>query len=190
MAGLRATIAKGLFEMILVGAGVFLGMAADQWRTDQQDHAQAIEALRRFKVEVENNRAAVANVKDYHVAMRAEIIKYLDPKLRQTANLRMQGVMPVVFEHTAWDLALAAQSLAGINPEISFELTGIYGLQQAYTGLSSGLTQAMYMRPPGADLDAFLQSVKLYYDDVVLHEPELINRYDRILPLIDSALRD
>lgn len=187
---IRSTLLKGLFEMLLVGMGVFLGMAADQWRTDRQHQAEALEALRRFKVEIENNPAAVTNVKDYHATMRLAIIKYLNPKTRADVSLRMQGIMPVSFEHTAWDLAIATQWLAEIDPAIAFELTSVYGLQQSYAGLTNGMTQALYLRPPGADLQSFLQSVKVYYDDVVIQEPELLKRYDRILPMIDSALRD
>ena len=68
---IRSTLVKGVFEMLLVGIGVFLGMAADQWRTDQQHREQAREALRRFKIELENNSAAVANVKDYDTGLWA-----------------------------------------------------------------------------------------------------------------------
>jgi len=189
MEGLRSTIVKGLFEMVLVGIGVFLGMAADQWRTDQQQRAEAREALRRFKVEIENNRAAVANVAGYHVTTRGEIIKYLDPKLRETAHLRLQGVQPVLFEHTAWDLALSARWLAEVDPAIAFELTRVYGLQQTYAGLTNGMLQAMYLRPE-PDSIPFLQSLKLYYDDVVGLEPALLERYGAVIPMIDSALRD
>jgi hypothetical protein len=170
---------------------VFLGMTADQSRSDQQHRAQAIESLRRFKVEIENNRAAVTNVKDYHIELRAQMIKYLDPKLRTTTPLRLsQGISPAAFEHTAWDLAIATQSLADIDPAISFELTKIYGSQQMYAQLSSGILQAMYLRPPEADWVAFLQSLKVYYDDVVRLEPKLLEMYGAILPMIDSALRD
>jgi hypothetical protein len=187
----RSTIVKSVFEMILVGVGVFLGMAADQWRTDQQHKTEAIEALRRFKVELENNRAAVANVKDYHVTLRGEIIKYLDPKVdRKTVSLRMSGIQPVTFEHTAWDLAIATQWLAEIDPKIAFELTRVYGMQQSYAAQTSGILQALYLRPPEGDLVAFLQSLKVYYDDVIGYEPALLERYAAVLPMIDSALRD
>ena len=187
---LRATIVKGVFEMILVGIGVFLGMAADEWRTDQQRHSEAIEALRRFKVEIENNRAAVANVVDYHTRMREELIKYFKPETKESAKVRFQGIQPVTFEHTAWDLAIATQWLAEIDPTIAFELTRVYGLQQTHAGLSNGILQSMYIRPVSADLDGFLQSVKTYYDDLVIYEPELLKRYDRVLPLIERALKD
>ena len=46
----------------------------------------------------------------------------------------------------------------------------------------------MYLHPPSADLDGFFSAVALYYDDVVLSEPRLIEMYDAVLPKLDRAL--
>ena len=187
---LRLTVIKGVFEMVLVSIGVFLGLAADQWRLDRQHREEAIEALRRFKVEIENNRAAVANVVDYHARIHRDLITYFNPDKKEPVRLNIQGIRPAAFERTAWDLAIATQWLAEIDPAIAFELTRVYGAQQTYTGLSSGIIQAMYLRPPEAGWVPFLQSLKVYYDDIVGLEPELLKMYGTVLPLIDSALRD
>ena len=186
----RALVWKGLLEVIFIGFGVFLGMAADQWRTDRQHRDQAHDALRRFKTEIEANRAAVMKNQDYRARIRKDITAYLDPKLRPTVNLQMEGTKPVNFEHTAWDLALATQSLADIDSTLAFELARVYGQQQIYTSLTGGLMQAMYLRPPSENLTAFLHSVKIYLDDIVEFDPGLVKMYDEVLPLIDRALKD
>ena len=187
----RALVWKGLLEVIFIGFGVFLGMAADQWRTDRQHRDQARDALQRFKVEIEHNKAAVEEVEDYHVRAREGIAAYLDPKTRAAANVNMpRGWQPARLEHTAWDLALATQALADIEGAPAFELAQIYGLQQQYLDLTEGMTQAMYLRPPSENLTGFLHSVKVYYDDIVRIEPALLDSYGRILPLIDRALKD
>ena len=186
----RAVLSKALLEMVFVALGVFLAMAADQWREDRQHQEQARAALQRFKAEIEANKSAVEKVADYHVRMRRDIAAYLNPATRAATKLRVEGVMPVMFEHTAWDLALATQALADIDAALAYELTRVYGLQQLCIGLTGGLTQAMYLRPPSDDLTAFLQSLKVYYDDMVIHEPSLIAMYTRILPLLDRALKD
>jgi hypothetical protein len=186
----RVWWAKPLFEMVMVGLGVFLGLAADEWRTNRQQQDQAREALRRFKVELENNRVSVANVKDYHVATRLGIIRYLDPETRKTSNLDVQGIKPANFEHTAWDLAIATQALADIDPSLAFELTRLYGAQETYDGLTEGILDAMYLRPPEAGWVPFLQSLKVYYDDVIGLEPRLLEMYATVLPMLDRALRD
>ena len=186
----RALVWKGLLEIIFIGFGVFLGMAADQWRTDRQHREQAHDALQRFKTEIETNRTAVTKDQAYRARIRKEIAAYLDPKLRPTVDLQMEGIKPVNFEHTAWDLALVTQSLADIDSALAFELARVYGQQQIYTSLTGGLMQAMYLRPPSENLTAFLHSVKIYLDDIVEFDPGLVKMYDEALPLIDRALKD
>jgi hypothetical protein len=94
----RGWLWKMLLEVLLIGVAVFLGMAADQWRTDRQHREQARAALQ--------------------------------------------------------------------------------------------LIQAMYLRPPSENLEGFFHSVKIYLDDIVAFDPGLIAAYDRVVPVIDSALRD
>jgi hypothetical protein len=186
----RAFLWKGLLEVAFIGVGVFLGMAADQWRTDRQHREQARAALERFKSEIELNRGAVEKVKDYHAETRTRIAAYLDPKTRNQTELHLSGIQPAVLEQTAWDLALATQALADLDQALAFELTRVYGLQRRYQGLSSGVIQAMYLRPPAQDMTAFLQSLKVYYDDAIVYEPAMLESYGRVLPLIDRALKD
>jgi hypothetical protein len=111
-----------------------------------------------------------------------------DAKTRPTVDVHIQGLQPAAIEHTAWDLALATQSLAYIDPALGFSLARIYTSQQEYADLTRGMMQAMYLRPPSENLDGFLRSMSLYYDDVVLLEPGLMGMYDEVLPQIDRAL--
>jgi hypothetical protein len=54
--------------------------------------------------------------------------------------------------------------------------------------------QTLYSHPPGErgsnDPDTFLRAAAIYYSDVVLIEPGLLNGYDRVLPQIRQALGD
>lgn len=115
----RALVWKALLEIVLISTGVFIGLAAEQWRSNAQHRDQAHAALQRFKAEVETNQAAVDKVRAYHEKLRVQIGTYLNPKTRATAP-EIQGFQPVIFEHTAWDLALATQSLADIDPQLTF----------------------------------------------------------------------
>jgi hypothetical protein len=45
----------------------------------------------------------------------------------------------------------------------------------------------MYMNSPYAGGDAFLMSVAVYLDDVVLLEPALLKAYDEVLPKLEAA---
>ena len=102
----------------------------------------------------------------------------------------MKGIQPVAFAQTAWDLAIATQSLADIDSSLAFELAALYGFQRTYTGLTEGMLRAMYVRPPSENLEPFLHTLRVYLDDIVGLEPEMVKAYAKILPLIDRALKD
>lgn len=54
--------------------------------------------------------------------------------------------------------------------------------------MTMGLSQAMYINPPGENLTRFFDSVAVYCGDATLIEPELVKAFDAILPRIDNAL--
>ena len=186
------SIVKIALEVVLIGTGVFLGLAGEQWRESMRHRELADASLRRFRTEILANRKAVAAVKDYHATLKTSIDVYLasDRSPRRREDVRVNGVQPVFFERTAWDLSMATQSLNYIDPQLAFAIARVYNSQQTYADLTHDIMQTMYLRPPNEDLDPFLRSLSVYYGDVVLMEPELVRMYDDLLPQIDRALGD
>ena len=80
------------------------------------------------------------------------------------------------------------QSLTYIDRGLAFDLSRIYSAQEDQSVLSRAVLQAMYLRPPSENVDVFFRAIALYYDDVVLSEPKLIQLYDTLRPEIDRAL--
>jgi hypothetical protein len=183
-------LSKVLLEVVLIAAGVFVGLAGEQWRENAEHRENARVALQRLRTEIATNRTTVARVKDYHARTRASLKAYpgSDTKARQAVSVKVEGVQVVFFEHTAWDLALATGALAHIDSDLAFDLSRIYNTQQASTGLTHSLTHAMYVRPPTENLDGWLAALAVYYDDIVRMEPELLKLYDDILPKLDRTL--
>src|SRR6478672_6756713 len=107
------SILKIVLEAGLIALGVFLGLAGEQWRENARHRELADTSLRRFRAELLENRKAVADVQDYHVRMQKRLHTFFDtdPRTRKIANASLQGIRPVWFDHTAWDLAVATQSL-------------------------------------------------------------------------------
>ena len=173
-------------EVVMLAVGVFLGLTGEQWREHRQHREAADAALRRFRAEIASNRKSVSAVKDYHVTMRGRIDKYL--KDRDAAAVSMQGIQPAFIEHTAWDLALATQSLAYIDERLAFALSRVYSTQQEYAELSRGLLQAMYIHPPGENMAVFFGAVSVYYGDITQLDPKLIEMYDDLEGQISRAL--
>jgi hypothetical protein len=184
------SLLKILLEVVLISAGVFLGLAGEQWRERAQHRELAEQTLRRFRTEITANRNVVAKVKDYHAAKRKELHAFFDAdaKARQSMSIRLEGIQVAFVEHTAWDLALASSSLAYIDPDLAFAISHIYITQENLTTLTRGVSQAMYINPPAAPNTTFLGAISAYYDDVVFIEPKLLTLYDDVLPRIDVAL--
>jgi hypothetical protein len=180
---------KLALEVLLIGTGVFLGLAGEQWRESREHRERAQASLRRFHTELRDNKKAVADVRDYHVTLRTSLRQYLNatPEQRKSISIKMQGVRPVFFETTAWDLALATQSLADIPQDVAFDISRVYRIQQAYVQLSQGMLNAMFINSPYSGGEAFLSSVAVYLDDVTLLEPQLLKMYDELLPKIEAA---
>jgi len=177
---------KFTMEVVFISLGVFLALMADQWREDRKTRALAEASLRGFRAEILANREKVTSVKDYHLALLGSLREYLaaDAATRPRVAVRVQGIQPVFFEQTAWDLAMGTQSLAQIDQDIATSLSRIYGLQRTYLDQTRGILQAMYLRP----LSENYNGLAAYYGDVVLWEPALIRMYDEVLPRIDRTL--
>ena len=176
-------------EVMLISAGVFLGLAGEQWRESRDHHERAQASLRRFHTELGDNKKTVAAVVDYHAMLRNRLREYLQatPEQRKSISLKMQGIRPAFFETTAWDLALATQALADIQEDVAYDISRVYGIQQQYTALSQGMLNSMYSHSPYSGDDTFLMSVAVYLDDVVLFEPQLLKAYEEVLPKIEAA---
>jgi hypothetical protein len=177
-------------EVLLIGLGVFLGLMGEQWRERAQHRELAETSLRRFRTELTASRESVVRVKDYHAAKTQLLDAYLaaDAGTRKASPVALEGLQPAFFEHTAWDLALATQSLVYLDPPLAFSISRIYTVQQEYADLSRAILQALYLRTPSENLPGFLSAVRIYYGDIVLIEPKLLEMYDQVLPQIDHAL--
>lgn len=177
-------------EVLLIALGVFLGLAGEQWRQNAEHRNQATATLQRFRAEMIANRRAINDVAEYHQTQREKLKAFLplDAKAREGVDLEFSGIRPPFLERTAWDLALATQSLAYLDTDLAFLLSRIYMFQGFVTELSSGIARAMYVRTPREDMEGFLSSVELYYDDLVSLEPILLNMYEQAIGEIARAL--
>ena len=101
-----------LLEVVPVTVGVFLALWANNWHEDREHRAQAQAALRNFVGEMETNLQATQRYRPYHEALAGELVQFLRSKEppsedRFSKEVHFEGVRPVIYEHTAWDLALA-----------------------------------------------------------------------------------
>jgi hypothetical protein len=97
-----------VLEVALIGPGVFLGLAGEQWRQERSDRQEAAEALRRFRAEIVANREAVGAVKDYHAQKLKELDTFFEatPDVRASMKVSFQGLEPGLI--SAYDELLKA----------------------------------------------------------------------------------
>ena len=148
-------------EVVLITLGVFFALMGEQWRENAQNRELAETSLGRLGSEIQANQKIVAAVKDYHSVTLTSLQAFLaaDDKAKAAMSIRLEGIRPAFFENTAWEVALATQSLIHMDPEVAFAISRIYGLQRRYEGLTEGITHAMYLRPPSEGPEAFFPAV-------------------------------
>ena len=187
----KSLVTIGL-EVVLISAGVFLGLMGEQWRERTEQRELAEISLRRFRTEIVNNRKAVAAVSDYHADLKRDLDGYFKLEPRTPAMLKIgmtRGLGPVFFEQAAWDLALATQALAHIDSDLAFTLSRVYTLQQSYGGIQTAiLNSTVYGRSATQDFDGFWRSVQYYLGDISFFDPTILKAYDEVLVQIDRAL--
>jgi len=187
------SILKIVLEVALISTGVFLGLAGEQWRENARHRESAEQALRRFRAEIAADKKAIEDVKDYHADRLKELNAYFEAPAdkRNSVEVRLtKSANPAFVDRTAWDLALATQSLTYIDADLAYTLSSIYSVQAYMQDEARGFVQAMFIRPPVADGAAFLGALQAYFGDASLIEPRLLMLYDEALQGIDKALGD
>src|SRR5947209_10511270 len=59
-------------------------------------------------------------------------------------EVHFEGVRPVIFEHTAWDLALATQALSYLKPELAFDISKVNTQQNAFQTLENSFLASAF----------------------------------------------
>ena len=184
-----------LFEVVLIAVGVFLALWANNWHEDREHRAQAKAALRNFVGEMEANRQATQRNRAYHETFARELREFLASKEpasedRLNKSVHFEGMRPVIFEHTAWDLALATQALSYLDPDLAFDISKVYTQQNAFQKLEDSFLAAAFTPSSlsSNNVKGMATAMELYLIDVNQQEPAILQLYDKVIPEINSAL--
>jgi len=191
----RKSVLNIVFEVALIAIGVFLALWANNWHEDREHRAQARAALRNFAGEMELNRDATQSKLQYHETLQRELHEFLDSKEPATEdrfnqNVRFEGVRPVTFEHTAWDLALATQALSYLEPDLAFNISKVYTQQNAIERLEDSFLTAA-LSPASLSSEYFrgrIAAINFYLIDVNQKEPAMVSRYEQMIPEVKRAM--
>jgi hypothetical protein len=185
--------ARLLLEVVLISGGVFLGIAGEQWREASAHREMARAAVERFRSEIVANQKAINDIRDYHVHIAAVIKQALAANTEaafEAARKQIHGIHVINFQHTAWDVALATQSLAYIDSDLVFSLSDVYNRQAQLRELSGYLIESEFSQPPaeGQTFAPFLKKTDVYFDDALPAEADMLKAYDIVLPKLDHVL--
>jgi hypothetical protein len=186
-------LAMLLLEVVLISAGVFLGLLGEQWRDRVSERELAATSLRRLRTEVSTNRESLAKMAPYHVHVRDGLRAYFKaPDNGKSFGVKMDmGIGPVFFQRTAWDMTQTTGALAHIEPDLAFALSSAYTTQQDYVALQTAVLQGtVYGRSWRQDFDGYWQSIANFLGDASFFDPRLLKAYDEVLPMIDQALEE
>ena len=184
-----------LFEVALIAVGVFLALWANNWQEDREHRAQAKAALRNFAAEMEANRQATQRNRAYHETFAHELREFLASKEpanedRLNKSVHFEGMRPVIFEHAAWDLALATQALSYLDPDLAFDISKVYTGQNAFQKLEDSFLAAAFTTASlsSDNIKGMATAMELYLIDVNQQEPAILQLYDKVIPEVNSAL--
>ncbi|MEP7015175.1 MAG: hypothetical protein ABI925_07030 [Verrucomicrobiota bacterium] len=193
--GHQKSLLNVLLEVVLISIGVFLALWGNNWHEQREHRALADSALRNFADEMRTNQQAVQSNRQYHDALVRELQEFLasnEPATqeRYEKSVHFEGVRPVMFEHTAWDLALATQSLSYLKPELAFDISKVYSEQNALQTLENSFLASAYTPATFSsdNLKGLITAMKFYLIDVNIKEPAILQSYEKVTPEIDRAL--
>lgn len=191
----RRSFLNLFFEVALITIGVFLALWANNWHQNREHRAQAQAALRNFAGEMEANRQATQSYRQYHGTLARELHEFLasqEPASSDRFNkgVHFYGVRPVIFERTAWDLALATQALSWLKPELAFEISKVYTQQNAFQRFEESFLAGAFTPATlsSDDKKGMATAMEFYLADVNQLEPDMLIRYEKIIPEVKRAL--
>lgn len=180
-----------LIEVALVSSGVFLALLANNWHENRQHRALARTTRQNFVEEMRTNERMMQEKRAYHVELGENLQKFLaqpdrNPRERLEDSIHFRGVQPRIFEHTAWDLALATQALQYMKPDVALAVSKVYTQQNSFQMLENNFNAAAYTTLANPDTTALATTMAGYMSDVNTQEPQLLGLYRKVLPQIET----
>ncbi|MGI8957661.1 MAG: hypothetical protein ACR2II_12215 [Chthoniobacterales bacterium] len=138
---------------------------------------------------MESDRQATQRERQNHDTLARELQAFLASKEPPTEerfekSVHITGVHPVTFQHTAWDLALAAQSLSYLKPDLAFAISKVYTAQNAFQILKNSYLASAYSPASFSsdNLKAQATAISVHLGDVNQLEPAKLKSYDKVIP--------
>ena len=144
MTDVRRRFGKPLFDSALIVFGVVLGFVVNDWAQTRAQHARTAQALTAIRQELVVDRAALAEARAHHLAMRDSIAPYAARHVQVPERIYMGGMFsPARPVTAAWESARTTGVLSDLSYDLVLTLADVYASQETYHTLSDGIAQSV-----------------------------------------------
>lgn len=191
-------------EAALIIFSILFALYTNNWRTERASHQRVDRDLAAIRIELQENRAILADVLPYHEQEVESFAKFLArPDLEQRvrgkdmfevvrdnkSELTWHGVWqphvtPSSLSSTAWKTAVANGDLPFMAPDLVKALTDYYTFQDSGLVNDIQLISQIYMSPPPYDRAqtvTMLYTLQGTFSQLADHEGSLLQQVDETL---------
>ena len=202
----RVRLLNVLAEAVLIVFSILLALYTNHWREERAARQRVERDLASVRVELQENRAILADVLPYHQQEVQTFGKFLArPDLQQRVRgkdmfeavhdnreeLQFHGVWqphvtPSSLSGTAWKTAVANGDLPYMSPDLVKALTDYYTFQDTEVNVIQLISQ-IYMSPPPYDRSqtvTMLHTLQGTFGQLADHEESLLHQVDTTLQVM------
>ncbi len=191
----RIHIAPILLEAFFVVLGVFLALAANEWREDRNARKRAEIAAASIVEELQANREALREASAFNMALLDSLQAYLPEDAPPLPPYFFAGgfFRPARLFTTAWDAARSTDALNHIPYDEVLQFSTLYDVQGAYETQTEQVGRLLYTKMMDEGFEGATANYRNFHAVLIgltYFEHYLVSEYDRVLSPSDSTLAD
>jgi hypothetical protein len=182
-----------LVESFFIVLSILLALAMENWR-ENADHRQvALQSLRVFEREINQNLARLDDVAPYHAGLRSVVIEALaNPS--QAADMRsiVEGLRTPVLLNTAWQTSLATGAVTYIGVETVSALSVMSSHQERFREDVRATQPSLFIggNPSPAELERSVREILAHLNELVAGEAFMRGVYQEALDVVRKRLQE
>ncbi len=190
---MKKPVLQILAELVLVAAGVYMGLLANNWNEERRRADNKREFLTNLALEIKANKASLRQSLTYRTAILAASNKLnqgLDPKTRSTRFWTMggfnlipgwRGVQNPALENSVYQAGVISSALSELDFKTLNAVAQVYSFQEEYKMWVRLLVIEQTTTIGDAATTSEVLGRLQWWHDVIGLEKELIRKYDGAL---------
>jgi hypothetical protein len=183
-----------LVESAFIMFSILIALALENWREDNQHQRLALQSLRVFEREINQNLARLDDVAPYHAGLRSVVAGALaNPSQSADMQSIVEGLRSPVLLNTAWQTSLATGAIAYIGVEAVAALSVMSSHQERFredirATLPSPAVTATAATP--LELERNVRQILAHLNELVAGEAFMRGVYKEALGVVQIRLRE